>query len=93
MAPLAAAAQSGAPEAAAPLEREPRVVVTRIEDDNARIDELRVRGQTRSIVVQPNRPWARSYQVRPQDASREPVDGQPGRGGSAGQRTWSVITF
>lgn len=56
----------------------------RTEDAGSRIDELRVGGQTRSIVVQPKLDVP-AYEVRPTDA----------RGGSdhGGARVWNFLRF
>ncbi len=56
----------------------------RTEDAGSRIDELRVGGQTRSIVVQPKLDVP-AYEVRPSDA----------RGGSdhGGARVWNFLRF
>ena len=55
------------------------------EDDNVRIEELRVRGQTQRIVVQPKSANVRPYEIVPADAD-------PARA-SAGQRVWQVLDF
>ena len=56
----------------------------RTEDSGSRIDELRVGGQTQSIVVQPKGDLL-AYEVKPADV----------RGGSAqgGARTWNFLRF
>ncbi|AKJ30543.1 DUF2782 domain-containing protein [Caldimonas brevitalea] len=75
---------------AAPAGGEPAVQRTRIEDDNARIDELRVRGQNQSIKVQPKKGGA-AYEVLPADGSRD-LSGD-GTRGAAGQRVWHLLSF
>ncbi len=55
----------------------------RTEDAGSRIDELRVGGQTQSIVVQPKNDMP-SYEIRPADAQAGP---------NAGQRMWSLRKF
>lgn len=62
---------------------------TVVEDDGVRIEELRVRGLARSIVVRPKAAGVRPYEV---------VTGQDGRDlsqdrRSAGQRVWNVLSF
>lgn len=56
----------------------------RTEDAGSRIDELRVGGQTQSIVVQPKGDLP-AYEVKPADAR-----GMPGPGGA---RTWNFLRF
>ncbi|MCW7536368.1 DUF2782 domain-containing protein [Aquabacterium sp. A7-Y] len=70
--------------------QEEAVQRTRIEDDNARIDELRVRGQNRRIAVQPKKGGA-AYEVLPADGSRD-LSNEGGRG-AAGQRVWHLLSF
>ena len=89
-----------APELAAPpppptrgLRSEPAVQRSVIEDDNARIEELRVRGAVRSTVVKPKGPITREYEVIPADAGRDITEGPNSSKGNAGQRVWRVLTF
>lgn len=56
----------------------------RTEDGGSRIDELRVGGQTQSIVVQPKGELP-AYEVKPADTR-----GAPGQGGA---RTWNFLRF
>jgi hypothetical protein len=68
---------------------EPAVRRTVVEDDGVRIEELRVRGLAKSIVVQPKASGVRAYEI---------VTGQDGRDlsqdrRSAGQRVWQVLAF
>jgi hypothetical protein len=95
----APAAQSPpqAPAAAAPAEpqaaagpKEPVVKHTHIEDDNVAIDELRIRGQTRRIIVQPKKGGV-PYEVLPLDASRD--KSQEGARGAGGQSVWHFLSF
>lgn len=103
---LAALAQSAAPapglpapapalDAAPPAggAAEPFVQRTVIEDRNARVDELRVRGELRTITVSPTLPGARAYQVLPPAPGRPFAEGPGSQRGAAGQRVWSVISF
>ena len=71
---------------------EPKVQRTVIEDDGARIEELRVRGQTVSITVEPKRGRAPAYQIVPADAAHD-TSTPLTRNGLAGQRVWSVMSF
>jgi len=56
----------------------------RTEDGGSRIDELRVGGQTQSIVVQPKADMP-AYEIRPPDAR--------GNTGQAGARMWNFLKF
>ena len=68
---------------------EPQVVRYSAEDDQVKIEELRVRGQLKRTVVSPKAEGTPSYEVLP------PTDGQdPSRNrDAAGQRVWTVLTF
>jgi hypothetical protein len=63
---------------------EPNVQRLVTEDDQVRIEELRVRGQTQSITVKSKIPGVAPYQIVPASGARDPS--QPG--GAAGQRVW-----
>jgi hypothetical protein len=91
---LGVASAIGAQPADSPTARaEPKVERTVIEDDGARIEELRVRGQTQRIVVSPKRgPYAR-YEIITGDGSRDLSAGANTSRGAAGQRVWHVLSF
>ena len=95
----AALAQTGpTPEPAAVADPttgrpEPRVQRIVIEDDNARIDELRVRGATRDITVSSKLTPGVSYQVVPVDASRDQNAGPSSARGSTGKSQFRVLSF
>jgi len=72
---------------------EPRVQRIVIEDDNARIDELRVRGATRDITVTSKLTPGVSYQVVPVDASRDQNAGPSSARGSSGKSQFRVLSF
>ena len=72
---------------------EPDVKRTVIEDDGARIEELRVRGETQRIVVTPKVGLRKSYEIMSGDASRDAFDGTGGARSSAGKRVWNVLKF
>ncbi len=82
--PGAALAQERSPN-------EPKVQRTVIEDDNLRIEELRVRGLNTSLVVKPKH--AAEYEVVPTPGGRDPSFGRGGSQGAAGQRVWNVFKF
>lgn len=74
-------ATGGVPEA-----KVQRIVV---EDDRVRIDELRIRGQTRRIVVQPKLPGAPAYQIGTNTDARDPsMDPR-----SEGRTLWQIFSF
>ncbi|MFC5499020.1 hypothetical protein ACFPOE_15845 [Caenimonas terrae] len=65
----------------------------RVEDGGARIDELRVGGQTQSITVQPkaNVP---EYEFQPTDLARSrPADNRDGLSTPTSQRVWNLFRF
>ena len=89
-APLRAAEPNSQQDIKLPPEPAAQRIV--VEDAGARIEELRVRGQTQRIVVKPRR--AAEYEVVPANAGRDPsqnrANGQPGAGG---QRVWNLLKF
>jgi len=91
--PAAALAAELGPEAPPPRVPEPNVQRTVIEDDANRIEELNVRGQTRSIVVTTKGALAGSYEIHMGDPSRDLSDGAGARRGAAGQRVWRLMSF
>jgi hypothetical protein len=87
-------AKPAVPVTAEPLPSdEPAVRRNVIEDDNARVEELRVRGAVRSITVKPKGPIKAEYEVLPTDASRDPSDGPGTTKGAQGRRVWRVLSF
>ena len=73
--------------------RNQKIQRIRIEDDGARIDELRVGGQTQSITVQPkaNVP---GYEFQPSDLARSrPADHRDGLSSPGSQRVWNIMKF
>ncbi len=72
---------------------EPKVQQIVVEDDNVRIEELRVRGQTQRIVVRPKVGNARAYEIVPADGARDLSAGPNSSRGAAGQRVWNVLSF
>ena len=63
-----------------------------IEDDQVRVDELRVRGQTERIVVSPKH-GGRPYEIITAPNGRDPGGSADGRRGATGQRVWTVLGF
>jgi hypothetical protein len=72
---------------------EPVVKHTVIEDDGARIEELKVRGQTQRITVTPKRGPRQGYEIIPADGARDMSDGAASERGAAGKRVWRVMSF
>jgi hypothetical protein len=85
--PLCVAASAQVKEAP-----EPNVQRTVVQDDGARIEELRVRGQVQRIVVKPKN--GAEYEVVAPAGGRDPsqnrANQQPGAGG---QRVWNLLKF
>jgi hypothetical protein len=90
---LAAPPPAAAPAASSAPTGEPQVQHSVIEDDGSRIEELRVRGQVRSVVVTTKGPLAGSYEIHVGDPSREMSAGADTRRGTAGQRMWRLFEF
>ena len=72
---------------------EPEVRAGVIEDEGAKIEELRVRGQTQRIVVSSKVGPKTRYEIITGDGSRELSDGAGSTRGAAGKRVWNVLTF
>jgi hypothetical protein len=70
---------------------EPKVQRSVIEDDSVRIEELRVRGLSTSLVVKPKH--AAEYEVVPAPGGRDPSQGRGSSQGAAGQRVWNIFKF
>jgi hypothetical protein len=67
---------------------EPQVLNQVTEDDHVRIEELRVRGQTKKLTVKPKIKGLDGYEIVPIDPSKAPSDDT-----KAGQRVWWSFTF
>jgi hypothetical protein len=83
---LAAPAASAAD--APPVPGEPEVLQRVTEDEQVRIEELRVRGQTRRLTVQPKVKGLGAYEIAAPEPGRDPA-----RDPKAGQRVWFSLTF
>ena len=71
---------------------EPNVQRTIVQDDGARIEELRVRGQVQRIVVKPKN--AAEYEVVPPTGGRDPSQNRANQqAGAGGQRVWNLLRF
>jgi hypothetical protein len=83
-----AGAAHAADEAPARRTPEPQVLEQVTEDDNVRIEELRVRGQTRRLTVKPKIKGLDGYEIAAPEPGRAPADDP-----KAGQRIWWSIKF
>ena len=63
------------------------------EDDGARIDEMRVRGQTTRVSVTPKVGPRKRYEIITGDAGRDTFDGTGGARSAVGKRVWNVLDF
>ncbi len=72
---------------------EPKVVHSVVEDKGARIDELRVRGQTQYLVVTPKVGAFAPYEIVSDHTGREPADGVGGSNTAVGKRVWKILDF
>lgn len=72
---------------------EPEVREVVLEDDHTRIEELRVRGQTKRATVQPKNPKAPAYEIVYGDASQDLSAGTGSTRGAIGKRVWRVLDF
>jgi hypothetical protein len=91
---LGAVAHAAEPvQAAAPAEAAsaPQADKRVIEDDGARIEETRVRGQLSRVTVQSKIAGARGYEIIVGPGGRDPS--QKNAQGASGQRAWSVFNF
>jgi hypothetical protein len=79
-----------APEAAKPA-TEPAVKRTVSEDDKVRIEEVRVRGETKRITVKSKIPGVAAYEIVPATGARDPS--QPGNAAGQGQSVWRFPAF
>ena len=101
LAMLCIAAPCGAQNAAAPIaavapgtERgEPNVRRIVVEDELARIDELRVRGQTQQVTVTPKGAINKPYEIIVGRGGRDAGEGAGGANGAVGKRVWNVLKF
>jgi hypothetical protein len=87
--PVALGLLAGCAGLKGPTAGEPNVQHLVAEDDQVRIDELRVRGQTQRITVSPKGSDAPSYQIVTPAGGSDPSKGRDG----AGQSVWQLLTF
>jgi hypothetical protein len=68
---------------------EPAVQQLVNEDDQVRITELRVRGQTQAISVENKQSAVPGYRITPAAGGSDPSSAK----GGAGQRVWNLLSF
>ena len=91
---VSAAAFAAPVEAVASRDRgEPEVRRLIVEDDGAKIEELRVRGQTQRIVVSPKVGVVKPYEIITGNPGQDPFDGTGGARSAVGKRVWNVLAF
>jgi hypothetical protein len=88
-APPVAVPEAGAAQEVPQRGGEPAVVRTLNEDESVRIEELRVRGQTRSIVVRSKLPGAPAYRIGTSTDGRDLSQDRR----SEGRSLWQVLAF
>jgi hypothetical protein len=93
LASLFALAAPAFAQEASPSPTEPKVQRIVVEDDNMRVEELRVRGVTQRIVVRPKTGNARPYEIVPGDGARDLSSGPHDQRGAIGKRVWNVFSF
>ncbi|MCH7343961.1 hypothetical protein LZ017_11280 [Pelomonas sp. CA6] len=72
---------------------EPKVQHLIQEDDQVRVEELRVRGQTQQVTVTPKNSRLPAYEIQAGEGGRDvPLRSGEGRG-TAGQRVWRLFNF
>jgi len=74
---------------------EPKVERTVAEDDQVRIEELKVRGEAKKVTVKNKKTKAPDYEIVVNDAGRESAGGT-GSGLSksgSGTRVWRILNF
>jgi len=89
---VALAGCAGGPARLAPSPADAAVQRLVSEDDQVRIDELRVRGQTTRLTVQPKGPEGqrgRAYEILLPTGGQDPSSHRD----AAGQRVWPLLSF
>jgi hypothetical protein len=71
---------------------EPKIEQIVVEDDAVRIEELRVRGETRKVIVKQKHGPAPAYEVWAPETSRASTGGSE-QNLTAGRRVWRVLDF
>ena len=92
LAPAALVLLGGCAGLQAPTATAPAVQRLVSEDDHVRIDELRVRGQTQRLTVQPkgaDGQRVRGYEILPAPGGQDPSASRD----ATGQRVWPLLSF
>jgi hypothetical protein len=84
------AGQVATPAPTPPTRAEPAVRRTVVEDDNVKIEELRVRGQVQRITISPKASGVRPYEIAPPDSGRDPSQQSKG---ISGRSLWQLLSF
>ena len=88
-----AIAQTDAQTPSAKTRPEQTIQRIRIEDAGSRIDEIRIGGETQSIVVQPKTGTSLpAYEVKPTDTARGAAP-STSKNDTLGPRVWNVLKF
>lgn len=87
---LLIAAALALPAWAAAETPDPLVQRTVVEDDQVRIETLRVRGETQRIVVKSKMPGVREYEIVPATGAADPSQAQRR---PPGDRVWRLFSF
>jgi hypothetical protein len=69
---------------------EPKVEVRKVEDDRVRIEEVRVRGEVRRVVVRPKAAGMAEYEISPASGAEDPSQRSRRAGG---ERMWRIFAF
>ena len=83
------AAQVTTPAPPPPARPDPAIKRTVIEDDQVKIEELRVRGQLQRITISPKASGVRAYEIAPPDSGRDPSQQSKGISGRSLWQMWS----
>lgn len=79
-------------QAPRPTVSEPKIEQIVVEDGAVRIEELRVRGETRKVIVKQKHGPAPAYEVWAPETSRASAGGSE-QNLTAGRRVWRVLDF
>ena len=92
LAALASMAALGPAALQAAESPEPRVQVRVVEDDKVRIEEVRVRGEVRRVVVRQKAASAPDYEIVPYSGAQDPSL-RRGQSSGSGERVWRLLSF
>ena len=89
---LLVAGWAAATDARAAEAPEPRIQVRVAEDDKVRIEEVRVRGEVRRVVVRQKAASAPDYEIVPLSGAQDPSL-RRGQSSGSGERVWRLFSF